>query len=136
MKATTSVDTQARLNDDGHPVPARGQAPEAGDSAAVQGTGAGKPESELRAATRRRGLTMKELAARAHVDPMLALRTVVCSDRWEEVWPQISHQLREKARERRLGRWVRSRRPEGLEAKTDSRAQTSSQSTEKSKVPL
>ena len=61
---------------------------------------------------------------RQNVDPMLALRTVVCSGRWEEVWPEISQRLREKARERRLGRWVRSRRPEGLEAKTDSRAQT------------
>ena len=62
--------------------------------------------------------------ARAHVDPMLALRTVVCSDRWEDIWPQISQRLREKARERRLGRWVRSRGPAGLETRTDSRAQT------------
>ena len=62
--------------------------------------------------------------ARAHVDPMLALRTVVCSDRWEDIWPQISQRLREKARERRLGRWVRSRGPAGLETRTDPRAQT------------
>lgn len=38
--------------------------------------------------------------AREHVDPMVALRNIVCSDRWEEAWPQISQRLREKARER------------------------------------
>lgn len=27
--------------------------------------------------------------APAHVDPMVALRTVVCADRWDEAWPQI-----------------------------------------------
>lgn len=36
--------------------------------------------------------------ARAHVDPMLALRDVVCNDRWEEVWPTIVHELRRQAR--------------------------------------
>ena len=50
MKATTSIDTKVRLNDDGNPVP-----------------GAGKPESELRAAARGHGLTLKELAARMGV---------------------------------------------------------------------
>ena len=86
------------------------------------GSGAVESANKLVVEARLKGLGMHW--ARAHVDPMLALRTVVCSDRWEEVWPQISQRLREKARERRLGRWVRSRRPEGLEAKTDSRAQT------------
>ena len=28
--------------------------------------------------------------ARAHVDPMLALRNIACNDRWAEAWPQIS----------------------------------------------
>ena len=39
-----------------------------------------------------------------HVDPMLALRTIVCADRWEEAWPQISARLRldTQARRRRL----------------------------------
>jgi hypothetical protein len=36
--------------------------------------------------------------ARAHVDPMLALRNVVCSDRWQEAWPYIAHALRRQAR--------------------------------------
>ncbi len=63
MKAT-SIDTRASLNDAGHPT---GQVPEVGDSAAVPGTGAGKPESELRATALRHGLTMKELADRMGV---------------------------------------------------------------------
>ncbi len=37
---------------------------------------------------------------RAHVDGMVALRNVVCSDRWEEAWPQISAQMREAAKAR------------------------------------
>ena len=39
-----------------------------------------------------------------HVDAMLALRTVVCADRWDEAWPQISARLRRdaQARSRRL----------------------------------
>ena len=36
--------------------------------------------------------------ARAHVNPMLALRTVACSDRWDEAWPQIGHHLRQQRR--------------------------------------
>lgn len=42
--------------------------------------------------------------ARAHVDPMLALRTVVCADRWAEAWPQIEATLRQQRRERRAAR--------------------------------
>ena len=60
---TTSIDTKARFNDDGNPV----QAPEMQAGGTEQGTGAGKPESELRAAARRHGLTLKELAARMGV---------------------------------------------------------------------
>lgn len=36
--------------------------------------------------------------ARDHVNPMVALRTVVCSDRWGEAWPQISRRLRKRPR--------------------------------------
>jgi hypothetical protein len=39
--------------------------------------------------------------ARAHVDPMLALRNVVCNDRWGEAWPQITQMLRQQARQHR-----------------------------------
>jgi hypothetical protein len=35
-----------------------------------------------------------------HVDPMLALRTSVCADRWNEAWPQIAARLRSDARAR------------------------------------
>lgn len=32
--------------------------------------------------------------AREHVNPMVALRTIACSDRWDEAWPQIVQQVR------------------------------------------
>jgi len=46
--------------------------------------------------------------APAHVDPMLALRTVVCADRWDEAWPLIASGLRADARAR--GRLLRADR--------------------------
>jgi hypothetical protein len=42
--------------------------------------------------------------ARPHVDPMLALRNIVCSDRWDEAWPQIVRTLRQQAQQRRAER--------------------------------
>ncbi|HET7770164.1 MAG TPA: hypothetical protein VFN74_15420 [Chloroflexota bacterium] len=39
-----------------------------------------------------------------HVDPLLALRTAVCADRWDEAWLQISARLRAADRTRRLQR--------------------------------
>ena len=76
MKATTNIDkaevpshTQARFDGDETHVPATGQAGQKQNGAKEQVTGTGKPESELRAAARRRGLTMKELAARVGVTP-------------------------------------------------------------------
>lgn len=42
--------------------------------------------------------------ARPHVDPMLALRNIVCSDRWEEAWPQIVRTLRQQEQQRRTTR--------------------------------
>jgi hypothetical protein len=42
--------------------------------------------------------------ARAHVDPMLALRNVVCNNRWDEAWPQIAAQLRQQARDQGTAR--------------------------------
>ena len=56
MKATTNIDTKANLDNNGVP------------TAAEQGQSKGKPESELRAAARRRGLTLKELANRMEVN--------------------------------------------------------------------
>jgi hypothetical protein len=40
--------------------------------------------------------------ARAHVNPMVALRTVACSDRWAEAWPQIVQHVRQHAWQRRV----------------------------------
>ncbi|MBK8794132.1 MAG: ISKra4 family transposase [Holophaga sp.] len=36
-----------------------------------------------------------------HVNPMLALRNVICSDRWKEEWPKVEAKIRLQARERR-----------------------------------
>jgi hypothetical protein len=46
--------------------------------------------------------------APASVDPMLALRTIVCADRWDEAWPRIAARLRAQARAR--GRQLRDDR--------------------------
>ena len=40
--------------------------------------------------------------ARANVNPMVALRTVICSGRWEEAWSQISRKLGQQAKKRRM----------------------------------
>jgi hypothetical protein len=46
--------------------------------------------------------------ARSNVNAMLALRNIVCSDRWEQAWPQIArmqrHQARQHQRQRRRQR--------------------------------
>jgi len=40
--------------------------------------------------------------AEEHVNPMLALRNIICSDRWKEEWPKIEARLRQQARHRRV----------------------------------
>ncbi|MGE5603591.1 MAG: ISKra4 family transposase [Nitrososphaerales archaeon] len=47
--------------------------------------------------------------ARPHVDPMLALRNIVCSDRWDEAWPQIMATLCQQARQHRAARRAKRR---------------------------
>jgi hypothetical protein len=47
--------------------------------------------------------------AREHVDPMLALRNIVCSDRWAEAWPQMTQTLRQQARQQRTARHEKRR---------------------------
>ncbi len=42
--------------------------------------------------------------ARSHIDPMLALRNIVCNDRWEEAWPQIVAYQRQRDAARRAER--------------------------------
>jgi hypothetical protein len=39
--------------------------------------------------------------ARAHVDPLVALRTVACTARWTEAWPSITARLRAESQQRR-----------------------------------
>ena len=65
-KAETITSTATRFDDQDHgnPVPATAQATEKQAGTAEPGQSKGKPESELRAAARRHGLTLKELADR------------------------------------------------------------------------
>jgi hypothetical protein len=42
--------------------------------------------------------------APAHVNPMVALRTIACGDRWAEAWPQLAAQQRRQARARAAAR--------------------------------
>jgi hypothetical protein len=44
-----------------------------------------------------------------NLNPMLALRNVLCSDRWEEAWPQIEAWLRQAERARKKELWARRR---------------------------
>jgi hypothetical protein len=39
--------------------------------------------------------------AEQHVNPMLALRNIICSRRWKEDWPKIEARLRQQANQRR-----------------------------------
>lgn len=39
--------------------------------------------------------------AEAHVNPMLALRNILCSNRWKEEWPRIEARLRKQTRQKR-----------------------------------
>jgi hypothetical protein len=47
--------------------------------------------------------------ARPHVNPMLALRNIVCNDQWAQAWPQIVLSLRQRDRQRRTERRQRRR---------------------------
>jgi hypothetical protein len=39
--------------------------------------------------------------AEADVNPMLAIRNIICSDRWKEEWPKIEARLRQQTRQQR-----------------------------------
>jgi hypothetical protein len=66
------------------------------------GSGATESGNKLVVEARLKGAGMHW--ARTHVDPMLALRNVVCNDRWEEAWPQMVGYLRRQAATRRAER--------------------------------
>ena len=42
--------------------------------------------------------------ARSHVNALVALRTIACSDRWAEAWPHIERHLRDQVRHTRTQR--------------------------------
>lgn len=53
--------------------------------------------------------------ASRHVNPLLALRSIVFNDRWDEAWPQITGELRTQAWQRRLARQRERRVAQALE---------------------
>lgn len=63
------------------------------------GSGAVESANKLVVEARLKGAGMHW--AREHVDSMVALRTVVCADRWAEAWPQIAAELRRRDAARR-----------------------------------
>ncbi|HEU0020804.1 MAG TPA: hypothetical protein VFR55_03915 [Dehalococcoidia bacterium] len=66
------------------------------------GSGAVESANKLVVEARLKGSGMHW--ARDQVNPMVALRNIVCSDRWEEAWPQISQRIGEKAKEQAAAR--------------------------------
>jgi hypothetical protein len=66
------------------------------------GSGAVESANKLVVEARLKGAGMHW--ARAHVDPMLALRNVVCNDRWDEAWQQIVAELRAQRQRQRQAR--------------------------------
>jgi len=63
------------------------------------GSGAVESANKLVVEARLKGAGMHW--KRENVDPMLALRNIICSDRWSEEWPIITEQLRWEDRQRR-----------------------------------
>lgn len=63
------------------------------------GSGASESGNKLVVQARLKGAGMHW--ARHHVNPMLALRDIVCSDRWHQAWPLIANRQRHHERLRR-----------------------------------
>jgi hypothetical protein len=63
------------------------------------GSGSGESANKVVVEARLKGAGMHW--QREHVNPMLALRNIVCNDRWEEAWPLIANRLRQDDRQRR-----------------------------------
>jgi hypothetical protein len=72
------------------------------------GSGSTESANKVVVETRLKGSGMHW--AREHVNPLVALRTVACTDRWAQVWPCISARLRTEAEQRRRSR-RRARHP-------------------------
>jgi hypothetical protein len=95
------------------------------------GSGATESGNKLVVEARLKGAGMHW--ARTHVDSMLALRNVVCNDRWEEAWPQMVTYLRQQhaahraeRRSKRPAKWAKPVRPEALPVETAPRPPTQS----------
>lgn len=56
---------------------------------------------------------------RENVDPILALRNIICSDRWSQAWPQIEKRLRLQAADRRRTLCLKHRQAKQPAVSTD-----------------
>ena len=73
------------------------------------GSGAVESAGKLVVQARLKGTGMRW--GRDHINPMVALRTIGCSGRWAEAWPQITQQLRTQTRQHQHDRWLRRHPP-------------------------
>jgi len=73
------------------------------------GSGAVESAGKLVIQARLKGSGMRW--SRANLNPMAALRTIVCSGRWAEAWPQIRQHLRAQEAQRRHTAWRRRHPP-------------------------
>lgn len=78
------------------------------------GSGAVESANKLVVEARLKGAGMHW--APQNVDPMLALRNIVCSDRWAEAWPQIAVYLRQQAASQRQERRQKRRKAQPIGA--------------------
>ena len=85
------------------------------------GSGAVESANKLVVEARLKGAGMRW--TEAHVNPMVALRNIVCSDRWDEAWPQIATRLRQQAAQRQRVRQQQRRRRSRPNPNTDTSAQ-------------
>jgi hypothetical protein len=74
--------------------------------------GSGSVESANKLVVERRLKRAGMLWARPHVNPMVALRTIACSDRWQEAWPQIAHRWWQQVWQCQVRRKKTCRQPE------------------------
>lgn len=79
-----------------------------------RGSGSVESANKLVVEARLKGAGMQW--ARPHVNPLVALRTIACSDRWTEAWPQITAHLRaQQAARRRVQAAARLAAPPALD---------------------
>ncbi len=89
MKTITSIDTTAKVNGKVNPANMAERTSQETNGAVTNGDGKGKPESELRGAARRHGLTLKQLADRmganySHLCSVANGRRPWTTDLWEK----------------------------------------------------